>query len=270
MPPQRFETVLRSDEGSAVFLEVPAETIAALDRGKRPPVRVTLHGHLYQTTIATYGGKYYLPVRKGIREAARLTPGEPVMVTLELDDEPRVVEVPDELSRALAADPEAQAAFDRLSYTHAISRQTRGLVPCSSTRKRTTSAWVGMSTSCRFPRLRSCDLPSVVTICHQWAMIPREPTTPVGWLATSSAIQCKHLSLSNLMASVRRKGARTEWCSSPREPWEPFEPTGWPGVTGGSLGTRDPFPPSLGTTPRPGQGAGTCHSGGALHHRAAT
>jgi uncharacterized protein YdeI (YjbR/CyaY-like superfamily) len=37
---------------------------------------------------------------------------------LELDDEPRTVEVPEELQAALAADDAARAAFDGLSYTH--------------------------------------------------------------------------------------------------------------------------------------------------------
>jgi uncharacterized protein YdeI (YjbR/CyaY-like superfamily) len=37
---------------------------------------------------------------------------------VELDDAPRVVDVPPELAKALEADPEASAAFGALSYTH--------------------------------------------------------------------------------------------------------------------------------------------------------
>ncbi len=44
--------------------------------------------------------------------------GDTVDVTIELDEEPRVVEVPDDLAVALAADADATAAFDRLSYSH--------------------------------------------------------------------------------------------------------------------------------------------------------
>ena len=38
-------------------------------------------------------------------------------VTIELDEEPRTVAVPDDLAAALAAQPGAAAAFERLSYT---------------------------------------------------------------------------------------------------------------------------------------------------------
>jgi uncharacterized protein YdeI (YjbR/CyaY-like superfamily) len=39
-------------------------------------------------------------------------------VELALDEAPREVEVPEALASALAADPEAQAKFDALAFTH--------------------------------------------------------------------------------------------------------------------------------------------------------
>jgi uncharacterized protein YdeI (YjbR/CyaY-like superfamily) len=39
-------------------------------------------------------------------------------VELELDDEPRSVDVPDDLATALAGDASAEAAFAQLLYTH--------------------------------------------------------------------------------------------------------------------------------------------------------
>jgi len=65
-----------------------------------------------------YDGRYYLPVRKEIREAAGLTVDDPVTVTLVADTEPRTVELPDDLAQAFAVDVEAQSAFERLSFTH--------------------------------------------------------------------------------------------------------------------------------------------------------
>jgi uncharacterized protein YdeI (YjbR/CyaY-like superfamily) len=44
--------------------------------------------------------------------------GDTVTVHLELDTEQRLVQVPPELADALAGDPEASAAFERLAYTH--------------------------------------------------------------------------------------------------------------------------------------------------------
>ncbi|QLQ06248.1 MAG: YdeI/OmpD-associated family protein [Anaerolineae bacterium] len=49
--------------------------------------------------------------------AAGVQAGDQVEVTTELDEEPRTVAVPDDLAAALAAQPGAAAAFERLSYT---------------------------------------------------------------------------------------------------------------------------------------------------------
>jgi uncharacterized protein YdeI (YjbR/CyaY-like superfamily) len=68
--------------------------------------------------VAVYGGRSYLPVRKALREAAGVAAGEAVVVELEADDQPRTVDPPPDLAGALAADPEARAAFDGLSFTH--------------------------------------------------------------------------------------------------------------------------------------------------------
>ena len=116
---QRFETILQSEEeGAAFFLEVPPKVVAALGTRKRPPVQVSLNGYEYRTTVAVYDGRYYLPVRREVREAAGLAPGKVVAVSLALDEARRQVELPEDLRLALAADPEAQAIFERLSYSH--------------------------------------------------------------------------------------------------------------------------------------------------------
>jgi uncharacterized protein YdeI (YjbR/CyaY-like superfamily) len=59
-----------------------------------------------------------LPLNRANRAAAGVAAGDAVTVELELDDEPRTVEVPDDVRAALAGDEEAAAAFERLSYTH--------------------------------------------------------------------------------------------------------------------------------------------------------
>lgn len=120
MPEQRFDTVMQSDEegAPAFFIDVPAEVVAALGTRKRPPVVATLNGYEYRTTISVYGGRYYLPVCREIREAAGLGPGDAVAVSIALDETPRVVEPPDDFRLALEADPVARAAFERLPVSH--------------------------------------------------------------------------------------------------------------------------------------------------------
>ena len=65
-----------------------------------------------------YGGRYFLPVNRALREAAGAVAGERVVVELEPDDEPRVVDVPNDFLQALAKDDATRAFFDGLSYTH--------------------------------------------------------------------------------------------------------------------------------------------------------
>jgi hypothetical protein len=119
VPEQGFSTIVGSDGPSSLFIEVPPEVIAALSEKRRPPVRVTLNGgYTYRSTVSVYNGRYYLPLRREIREACGLAPDMPVEVTLALDGEPRTVQVPDDLAAAFAGNSEACAAFDCLSFTH--------------------------------------------------------------------------------------------------------------------------------------------------------
>jgi len=113
-----FSTVAQPDPdpGDVLLIEVPARVVAALSDKKRVPVNVTLNGVRYRSTIAVYGGKFYLPARKEIREAAKLAPGKRAHVTLEADTATRTVMVPSDLARALSS-AKKRPAFDALSFT---------------------------------------------------------------------------------------------------------------------------------------------------------
>jgi hypothetical protein len=110
-------TVLKDEKVNAIGLPVPAEAIAALGAKKKPPVKVSLAGYTYRSTVAAYGEVFMLPLSAEHREAAGVKAGDQVEVTIELDLEPRTVDVPADLATALAEKPGATAAFDALSYT---------------------------------------------------------------------------------------------------------------------------------------------------------
>jgi Bacteriocin-protection, YdeI or OmpD-Associated/Domain of unknown function (DUF1905) len=116
MATHRFETVLEA-EGPGVFFQVPLDVPAVFGKA-RAPVRGTINGHPFRSTVAVYGGRSYLPANRALREAAGVAAGDAVVVELEADDQPRTVEPPPDLAAALAADTEAKAAFDGLSFTH--------------------------------------------------------------------------------------------------------------------------------------------------------
>ena len=116
MATHRFETVLQTED-SGVFFEVPLDVPAVFGKA-RAPVRGTINGHPFRSTIAVYGGRSLLPVKKVLREAAGVAAGDAVVIELEADEQPRTVDPPPDLAAALAADPEARAAFEGLSFTH--------------------------------------------------------------------------------------------------------------------------------------------------------
>ena len=74
-----FEAVVETeDEG--VFVELKLD-VGEFGRA-RPPVDVTINGHTWPSTVAVYGGRFYLPLRREVREAADIAPGDTVTVTL--------------------------------------------------------------------------------------------------------------------------------------------------------------------------------------------
>jgi hypothetical protein len=112
-----FTTTVTQAEGmNATGLPVPAEAVAALGTGKRPKVKVDINGYVYRSTVAAYGDVFMLPLAAEHRQAAGVKAGDQVQVTLELDTEPRTVDVPPDLAQALSK-AGATAAFDALSYT---------------------------------------------------------------------------------------------------------------------------------------------------------
>ena len=74
-----FEAVVETeDEG--VFVQVPADSEFAR---AREPVTVTINGQSWESSVAAYSGRFYLPLRRGIRRLAGIEQGETVQVTLE-------------------------------------------------------------------------------------------------------------------------------------------------------------------------------------------
>ena len=114
----RFRTTIQLEGKTATGFRVPPDVVAALGGGKRPAVTVTIGGHTYRSTVAAYGDVFMLPLAAEHRAAAGVAAGDEVEVELAPDTAPREVEVPADLAAALAAEPEARAFFDGLSYSN--------------------------------------------------------------------------------------------------------------------------------------------------------
>ena len=96
---QTFRTELWAAGGKNVAIVVPADVVAAFERGKRVPVVVTIDGgHRYRNTIASMGGRFLISFNAATRAATGRGAGDEVEVRLDVDDAPRTVEVPAELA----------------------------------------------------------------------------------------------------------------------------------------------------------------------------
>ena len=114
----RFNTTILQTGKTASGIQIPDEVIDALGAGKRPPVRVTLHGFTYRSTVAVMNGVYMVGVNAENRSAARVAGGDEVQVDIEVDTEPREVVVPADFNAALQGDSAARLTFDGLSYSN--------------------------------------------------------------------------------------------------------------------------------------------------------
>jgi hypothetical protein len=114
----RFRTTLEQGGKTATGFEVPSTVVEGLGAGKRPPVRVTIKGHAYRSTVASMGGRFMVGVSAENREAAGVAGGDVVDVDIELDTAPRVVTAPPDFAKALKKDAKAKETFDALSNSN--------------------------------------------------------------------------------------------------------------------------------------------------------
>ncbi|MFB8003390.1 YdeI/OmpD-associated family protein [Nocardia sp. NPDC056000] len=103
---------------TATGVVVPPEIVEALGGGKRPKVRVTIGDTTFRNSVAPMNGVYMLGLNADVRQQTGIAADDVIEIDLQLDTEPRVVEVPDDFAAALNREPRAAAAFDQLSYSN--------------------------------------------------------------------------------------------------------------------------------------------------------
>jgi hypothetical protein len=115
---QIFDALLEKHEKSeATGITIPFD-VEKVFGAKRVPVKVRINDAEHRSTIFKRNGKYMLAVPKHFREAAVVKGGETVTVEIERDFAPRVIEPTKDLAEALNENPDAQANWEKLSYTH--------------------------------------------------------------------------------------------------------------------------------------------------------
>jgi len=109
--------IIGTDNGA--YVEFPYDTQELFGTIGRIPVLVEFDDHPYRGTMLRYGTeKHIIILVKKIREAIGKQAPDVVQVKVKLDDQPRVVELPDDVRQRLESNPVALENFNKLSYTH--------------------------------------------------------------------------------------------------------------------------------------------------------
>lgn len=109
----RYETTL-SRFGNNTGIEVPTSVLEELGGGRRPAVSVVVNGYAFDSTVGAMGGLALIPFSAQRRRESGLSGGDVITVDIELDDRPREVVVPPDLTAALDV-AARRAAFDALA-----------------------------------------------------------------------------------------------------------------------------------------------------------
>jgi hypothetical protein len=111
-------TLTRAPDSASTFISVPFDILTVWGTHARVAVKGTLNGIAFRGSIMPYGGVHYLGIRRDLREAIGIKAGDVVEVELSVDNDPRVIEVPDDFKQALEANPAAKVRWMKLSYSH--------------------------------------------------------------------------------------------------------------------------------------------------------
>ena len=115
---KEFKAKLNGDEtrkdASAAFT-LPFDTRDVWGKAK-VPVRVTINGYTWRSTVGNRGSQQYIVVNAEARRSAGVKAGDVVSIAIEPDAEKREIEIPAPLQKALGA--KLTQKLDRLSFAH--------------------------------------------------------------------------------------------------------------------------------------------------------
>ena len=115
----RFQAKIDGKEAGVVAaITPPVDVIEWFGTRARVPIRGTINGFPFRSSLMPCGSGRMMPVSKTLCQGAGVQPGDVVDVVMERDVEERMVEAPPELKKELARSKVAQERWDELAFTH--------------------------------------------------------------------------------------------------------------------------------------------------------
>jgi len=106
-------------KGGSAKIEITPAQAKPLGVRRLSPVAITIRGHRFRTSMTPTGdGGFYMVLNRSMRETTSVGHGDRILVMVELDTEPRAVDVPPELARALRRSRRAAREFERIAPSH--------------------------------------------------------------------------------------------------------------------------------------------------------
>jgi len=99
-------------------LSAPFDVEKIFGTRARVPVRGTINGFPFRSSLMPMGGCHRMVVNKTIREGAAVKAGDTVSVVMERDEGQRTVEPPPVLNKELARSKAAQTNWEKQSFTN--------------------------------------------------------------------------------------------------------------------------------------------------------
>jgi hypothetical protein len=119
MTQYKFKTkLIAHSEIDAGAIKPPFDVVATFGRKGRVPIKGTINGSPYRSSLMNMGEGHMLGVNAQMRAGARCKAGDVVDVVMELDEDERKVEVPAYLKKIISSDTKIKEAWSKLSFTH--------------------------------------------------------------------------------------------------------------------------------------------------------
>jgi hypothetical protein len=115
----RFKVKLEGVEGTvSAWMNAPFDVLETFGTRARVPVRGTMNGFPFRSSLMPMGGCHGMAVNKAMRDGAKAKAGDTVDVVMERDVAERTVEAPHELRAELAKSKHATKKWESLAFTH--------------------------------------------------------------------------------------------------------------------------------------------------------
>jgi hypothetical protein len=115
----RFRVKIEGKEAGAVSaITPPIDVRETFGTRGSVPVKGTINGYPFRSSLMPMGGCHMMPVNKALCESSATKPGDIVDVVMERDVEERIVKAPPALAKELKKSKKAQERWEKLAFTH--------------------------------------------------------------------------------------------------------------------------------------------------------